>query len=160
MKIVKLFLLFFLLFPALISGQYYFGKNKVQYSRFDWEVFTTPHFNIYFYPEEKNLAEIAGKLAEKSFIFLQDKFNFYISKKIPLIVYSSPNYFEQTNVIPELLPENVAGFTEFLKGRMVIPFSGSYYSFAQVIRHELVHVFTYEKLSYLIKIRPLYQECR
>jgi hypothetical protein len=156
MKIAKIFLLLFLLFPPLISAQYYFGKNKVQYSSFDWEVFTTSHFNIYFYPEEKSLAEIAGKSAEESFTFLQDKFNFYISKKIPLIVYSSPNYFEQTNVIPELLPENVAGFTEFLKGRMVIPFSGSYYSFAQVIRHELVHVFTYEKLSYLIKARKKY----
>ncbi|NMC44010.1 MAG: hypothetical protein GYA46_08830, partial [candidate division Zixibacteria bacterium] len=26
------------------SAQYYFGKNKVQYSSFDWKVMTTEHF--------------------------------------------------------------------------------------------------------------------
>ncbi|MCI0531389.1 MAG: hypothetical protein L0Y74_05525, partial [candidate division Zixibacteria bacterium] len=111
----------------------------------------TPHFNIYFYSEEKELAEMAGKLAEESFQFLGNKFNHHIFTAVPLIIYSSPNYFEQTNVIPNLLPENVAGFTEFFKGRMVIPFDGSYSAFAQVVRHELVHVFTISKLNAVMK---------
>ncbi len=141
-----------LLFYSLAIPQHYFGKNKVQYTRFDWQVLTTPHFQIYFYIEEKELAEIAGKLAEGSFTFLENKFNHYIFQPIPLIIYSSPNYFDQTNVIPNLLPENVAGFTEFFKGRMVIPFDGSYSDFAEVLRHELVHVFTAAKLSSVSKV--------
>ena len=33
-------------------GQFYFGKNKVQYTRFNWQVMTTDHFRIYFYEDE------------------------------------------------------------------------------------------------------------
>ena len=117
---------------------------------------TTEHFQVYFYLEEKEIAEVAAKIAEDSYIYLQDKFNFHISRKVPLIIYSSPNYFEQTNVIPSLLPENVAGFTEFFKGRMVIPFNGSYSSFKHTIRHELVHVFSYEKIYSVMKLHRRY----
>src|SRR3970282_2459529 len=131
--------LFLLLFNSTVFPQFYFGKNKVQYTHFDWQVLNTHHFNIYFYSEEKELAEMAGKLAEESFEFLENKFNHHIFTPVPLIIYSSPNYFEQTNIIPNLLPENVAGFTEFFKGRMVIPFDGSYSAFGGVLAHEWVH---------------------
>ena len=142
--------------PSEVFPQYYFGKNKVQYTHFDWEVLTTEHFKVYLYIEEKEIAEIAAKIAEDSYIFLQDKFNFHIAHKIPLIIYSSPNYFEQTNVIPNLLPENVAGFTEFFKGRMVVPFNGRYSDFKHTIRHELVHVFAFEKLHFVMKLHRRY----
>ncbi|MBA2604064.1 MAG: hypothetical protein H0U94_10810, partial [Acidobacteria bacterium] len=29
----------------------YFGRNKVQYQQFDFQVLKTEHFDIYFYPE-------------------------------------------------------------------------------------------------------------
>ncbi len=137
--------------PLEAYSQYYFGKNKVQYTQFDWQVLATEHFNVYFYTEEKELAEIAARIAEDSYTYLQDKFNFHIAQKTPLIIYSSPNYFEQTNVISILIPENVAGFTEFFKGRMVVPFNGSYADFKHTIRHELVHVFTYKKIFFVMK---------
>ncbi|MFQ6032020.1 MAG: hypothetical protein ACE5K2_03780, partial [Candidatus Zixiibacteriota bacterium] len=146
-----LLILLFLLFSAPAFGQYYFGKNKIQYTDFEWQILTTDHFEVYFYPEEKEIAEIAANYAEESYKFLENKFNHHIEKKLPLVIYSSPNYFEQTNVIPTLLPENVAGFTEFFKGRMVIPFDGSYFRFRRVIRHELVHAFIMEKLPYVMK---------
>ncbi len=148
---VLLLILLFLLFSAPAFGQYYFGKNKIQYTDFKWQVLTTDHFNVYFYPEEREIAEIAANYAEESYKFLENKFNHHIKKKLPLVIYSSPNYFEQTNVIPTLLPENVGGFTEFFKGRMVIPFDGSYFRFRRVIRHELVHAFVMHKLPYVMK---------
>ncbi len=132
---------------APVSAQFYFGKNKVQYTSFDWQVMTTEHFKIYFYSRESELAEIAAKSAEDSYDLLASKFNHEIYAKIPLIIYSNPNHFVQTNVTWTLLPENVAGFTEFIKGRVVVPFSGSYYDFNRVIRHELVHVFTISKIN-------------
>ncbi|MFQ5454529.1 MAG: peptidase MA family metallohydrolase, partial [Candidatus Zixiibacteriota bacterium] len=136
-----------LVFISSVSGQVYFGKNKVQYTHFDWQVMTTRHFRIYFYTEEAEVASIAARLAEDSYHVLSQKFIHEVPKKIPLIIYSSPSYFSQTNVISSILPESVAGFTEFLKGRVVVPFHGSYHDFDHVIRHELVHVFTLSKLD-------------
>jgi len=137
---------------AIAGAQYYFGQNKIQYSQFDWQVLTTEHFEIYFYPQEKEIAQTAAALAEGSYDYLQGKFNFTLDKRVPFIVYSSPMFFEQTNIVPGVLPENVAGFTEFMKQRVVIPYNGSLSDFAHVIRHELVHVFTFQKITYVCKI--------
>jgi hypothetical protein len=105
-------------------AQFYFGKNKVQYTDFDWQVMTTRHFRIYFYREETEIAKIAARIAEDAYPRLAARFNHEVKHSIPLIIYSSPAYFSQTNIVPGLLPESVGGFTEFLKGRVVVPFHG------------------------------------
>ncbi len=135
------------------SAQFYFGKNKVQYTHFDWQVLETEHFEIYFYTEEEEIARIAASLAEESYRELAAKFNHEVPDKTPLIIYSAPSYFTQTNVIPSILPESVAGFTEFIKGRVVLPFHGSYHDFDHVLRHELVHVFQLSKMDHVMKRR-------
>jgi len=30
-------------------GQEAFGKNRIQYKRFDWQFYSTQNFNVYFY---------------------------------------------------------------------------------------------------------------
>ena len=133
--------------PQHAQGQYYFGKNKIQYSRFDWRVIHTQHFHIYFYTEERALAETVAAWAEAHYTDLERKFAHHIFKPIPLILYSAPSYFQQTNTIPFLLPEGVGGFFEFMKGRVVIPSHGSLPQLNQVLRHELVHVFMHHKID-------------
>ncbi len=130
---------------AVVQGQYYFGRNKVQYNNFTWYVLKTEHFDIYFYPEMRELADIGAASAEASYRFLENKFNHSISQRIPLIFYSNHAHFQQTNTIPYLLPEGVGGFFEFIKGRVVVPSNGSISDFKRVIQHELVHVFTHSK---------------
>ncbi|MBA3583686.1 MAG: hypothetical protein H0W36_04005, partial [Gemmatimonadetes bacterium] len=36
-----------------------FGKNKIQYDDFQWEVLTSEHVDLYYYPEERELALVA-----------------------------------------------------------------------------------------------------
>ena len=129
------------------AAQYYFGKNKVQFTNFDWMVLSTKRFDIYFYDAERELAQVAAESAERTYNVLADRFSLQVEERIPLIIYSSPGFFSQTNVIPDLLPENVGGFTEFMKGRVVLPFNGSHADFQHVLQHELIHVFTYSKLT-------------
>ncbi len=152
-KLRGLIALFFVLSLPLSSGhaQYYFGRNKVQYNRFDWQVLKTEHFDIYFYPEMEELARIGAAFAEESYRYLEDHFNHTINRRIPLIFYSNHFHFQQTNTTPYLVPEGVGGFFEFLKGRVVVPADGSVYKFKRVIRHELVHVFTHSKFNRVMK---------
>ena len=144
---ILIIILLCLSFSGDIYGQFYFGKNKVQYNNFDWQMMETEHFNVYFYSDEQDIAYIGARIAEDSYRKLAIKFNFEVLEKTPLIIYSTPTYFSQTNVIPSLLPESVGGFTEFMKGRVVVPFNGSWFDFDHVICHELVHVFTLARLD-------------
>ncbi|MBC8044332.1 MAG: PD40 domain-containing protein, partial [Rhizobacter sp.] len=136
--------------PTVLHAQF-FGRNKVSYTAFDWQVLKTEHFDIYYYPEMKPLAERAAAYAEESYRFLENKFNQNISNRTPIIFYSSHLHFQQTNVTPGFIPEGVGGFFEFLKGRVVIPADGNLTQFKRVIRHELVHVFQYAKTIRVLK---------
>lgn len=135
----------------LYSQFFYFGRNKVQYTQFDWHVLQTEHFDIYYYTGMQELAEKGAYIAEQSYKRLEQKFNHNILKKIPLIFYSTHLHFQQTNVTPGFIPEGVGGFFEFIKGRVVIPFNGSLEQFRHVIEHELVHVFMYSKINSLMR---------
>jgi hypothetical protein len=144
---LKYALLLFLLVQIASAQFYYFGRNKVQYTEFDWKVLRTEHFDIYYYTEMKDLVQRGAFFAEESYRQLEQKFNHNIRDRIPLIFYSSHLHFQQTNVTPGFIPEGVGGFFEFLKGRVVIPFEGSLFRFSHVIRHELVHVFMHSKIN-------------
>ncbi len=159
MKIKYLiFLILILFFPDGNFGQIYdyFGRNKVQYTKFGWKILTTDHFNIYFYPEMKDVAERGAYYAEEAFSKHENLFNHTIDKKIPLIFYSSHHHFQQTNVIPINLPTGVQGFMEYMKGRVVIPNQGSMSKFKRVINHEMVHVFMHSKFNSINRAHKQY----
>lgn len=146
-RLTKYLLLLFVALPCVGYAQYYsFGQNKVQYSKFDWKVLKTEHFDIYYYGQFEEIAKIGGAYAEDAFDDLKVKFNHVVLRRIPLIFYNTHLHFEQTNTTSGFIPDGVGGFFEFMKGRVVIPFDGSVSSFKHVIKHELVHVFTMSKL--------------
>ena len=153
MKILFRFCFVFLLFTAAeLQAQYFFfGRNKVQYEDFDWKVLRTEHFNIYYYGETETIAEIGAAYAEEIYSELAEKLNHVVTRKIPLIFYNTSIHFQQTNVTPGFIPEGVGGFFEFIKGRVVIPSTGSLSDFRHVIRHELVHVFMTNKVFRVLR---------
>ena len=80
---------FVLFSSALLAQGFYFGRNKIQYTDFDWQVMQTEHFDIYYYPEMIDVARQGAEYAEKTFRALEPKFNHSITRRIPLIFYSS-----------------------------------------------------------------------
>ncbi len=144
-------LLIFICFTNLTFSQFYFfGRNKVQYADFDWKVLKTKHFDIYYYNQTEEIAEIGGTYAEDVFNELTERLNFTVTGRIPLIFYNTHLHFQQTNTTSGFIPEGVGGFFEFIKGRVVIPSNGSLHDFRHVIRHELVHVFTTGKIYHVM----------
>jgi len=131
--------------------EYHFGRNKVQYERFDWHVLQTEHFDIYYYPEMQTLAEHGAYFAEEAYRVLQQRFNYSLPRRTPLIFYAAPYHFQQTNTTPGFIPEGVGGFFELIKGRVVLPANGNLYRFRRVIWHELVHVFTFHRAFQVLR---------
>ncbi|HRS02689.1 MAG TPA: peptidase MA family metallohydrolase, partial [Bacteroidota bacterium] len=116
-----------------------FGKNKVQYERFNWKYIQSEHFDVYYNEGSKYLGEFTAFQAEKALIKLQNDLNYSVNQRVAIIVYNSHVQFQQTNIVYEYLPEGVGGVTELFKNRVVLPFDGNYESFRHVIAHELTH---------------------
>lgn len=132
-------LLSFAMFFSATAQDANFGKNKVQYKKFEWSYIQTSHFDIYFSEDGEYLATFTAAAAESAYTMISRNFRYQINNRIPLMVYNSHNDFQQTNVISEYLEEGIGGVTELFKNRMVIPFEGNYKMFRHVIHHELVH---------------------
>jgi hypothetical protein len=121
----------------------YFGRQKVQYDKFDWQVLETNHFDIHYYPEEQQATQDAARESERWYSRLSLAFQHEFQKK-PLILYADQPDFQQTNVIGDMLNEGTGGVTEGIRNRVIMPYTGVYEDNNHVLGHELVHVFQYD----------------
>jgi len=119
----------------------YFGRNKVQVESFDFRVLPTAHFDIYYYPAERDAALDAARMAERWYDRLSTALDHALVERPPIILYASHAHFRQTTVIDGLLPEGVGGFTDHQRGRVVLPFAVGLGETDHVLGHELVHAF-------------------
>jgi Tol biopolymer transport system component len=131
--------------PGLLSAQY-FGRNKVQYTNFDFKVIQTEHFDVYFYERERVAAMDAARMAERSYARLSKVLNHEFRERKPIILYASHSDFMQTNAT-QVGGEGTGGVTDFARNRAVMPFTGSYSDFEHVLMHEMVHQFQYDVWS-------------
>jgi len=141
--------------PAVAQAQY-FGRNKVQYTRFHFQVLKTPHFDIYYYPEEADAAQEAGRMAERWNTRLSQLLQHELSGRQPIILYASHADFEQTNVVEGELDEGTGGVTESARRRVTLPLAVSVEDTDHVLGHELVHAFQYDILGENAEGLPLW----
>src|SRR5512137_1235450 len=128
---------------APLAAQFY-GRNKVQYQKFDFRIMKTRHFDVYFYLQDEQTVKMAGMMAERWYARLSRMFNHELKGRQPLVLYGSSPEFQQTQVIPEILGEGTGGVTESFKRRIVLPYGASLAETDHVIGHELVHAFQYD----------------
>ncbi len=124
-------------------------KNKPRYRKGDWRILESQHFKIYTYGESNELAEFYLSEAEKIYeeFSREMKMNAF-SEKIKVIIYDSVRDFEETNILPGLIPEGLGGLTEMIKRkRVVVAFRDSPVGFRALLRHELTHRYQAELLE-------------
>ena len=130
---------------AATAHAQYFGRNKVQYEKFDFKVKTTEHFDIYYYPEEQQAVELAARMAERWYARLSRVLRHELSSRQPIILYAAHPHFQQTNALPGGdIGEGTGGVTESFKRRVILPFAGGLAETDHVLGHELVHAFQYD----------------
>ena len=121
-----------------------FGKNKVRYRDFQWEILESEHIELHFESEFQNLAVQAIEYLEEGYDHISQILHHELSHRPPVVIYQSHYQFQQTNIFPDFLPPGVAGFAEPLRFRMVVPFAGDLDEFRNVLVHELTHIFQYD----------------
>lgn len=129
-----------------LDAQGYFGQNQVQYDKFHWRVMETEHFLVHYYPEEKEAAIDAARMAERAYARMSRILDHQFREKKPLILYASRADFGQNNVFGDL-GEGTGGVTEAMRHRIMLPLTGDYRSFEHVLTHEMVHEFMYDVIA-------------
>jgi len=127
-------------------GGYGFGQNKVAYRTFDWHIYHSPHFNVYYYTAEESSLQKVVSFAESDYDDVSRFLNYQIKDPIPLIYFATHSAFEQNNVVLDFIPEGIGAFASPVRYRIVIPIDDPDGVFISVLRHELTHIFQYHML--------------
>ncbi len=123
-----------------------FGRNKVRYDDFKWEIYHSTHFNVYYYESEADLLQKVVSYAESAYDQLSQKLDYQIQEPINLIFYDTHSAFEQTNVILNFIPEGTGAFATPVRNRMVMPVDLPGPQLMGLMLHELTHIFQYHIL--------------
>src|SRR3954451_22312177 len=122
----------------------YFGKNRIRYNDFKWNIYKTDHFEIYYYPEIKAQLERVTSYAESAYQQVSSDLKHDLAFKVPLVLYKTQSEFQQQNIEPGELPEGVLAFAEPYRDRMVLPIDEPSDALYRLITHELTHIFEFD----------------
>ena len=142
------FFLAVLLLVTQAFAQYYtvpfYGKNKVIYTNFKWNIYKTDHFNIYYYVDNPQILKYLAEMAESSYQRISSDVKHSLSAEVPIIYYKTYTDFEQTNLFQ--IGEGILGVSEPILYRVVLYGDMTLDQIQHLIDHELSHIFQFDIL--------------
>lgn len=123
-----------------------FGRNRIQYRRFDWKVIKTSNFEIYFYQDGQPAANLAAQYAETEFDRITEVLGYTPYNRVKIFLYNSPQDLAQSNI-----GLSVAGYAndreiDLSKNRLQIAFNGNQIAFRKQLIREVSMLFVYDML--------------
>ena len=151
MKKILLSILFILTVHYLKAQNFFptqepFGKNRIQYRPFKWQVLTSQNFEVYFYEGGQQTATLAAQLAETDFDRVTEILGYSPFSRTKIFVYTSIQDLNQSNVGLNLSSEREIREENLAKSRIEIAYSGNSLSFRKELIREVSRVYVHDML--------------
>src|SRR3546814_16112498 len=99
----------------------YFGRNHVQYEKFNFKVLETNHFDIYHYLDNDTTLHDFALMSERWYYRHQEVMKDTLDEKNPLFLYKNNSDFQQTTLLDPNASIATGGITEGFKNRVCMP---------------------------------------
>lgn len=106
-----------------------FGKNRVQYKKFDWRYYSSENFDVYYYDGGQDLARISAEYLEEEFDRMTDLLGYAPYYKTKIFLYNSEIDLQQSNVGVNEEKYTIGGQTDFVKSHVEIAYPGTMIEF-------------------------------
>ncbi|MCC9166659.1 hypothetical protein [Pontibacter harenae] len=146
MRLIFRLLLLFGLFTTMTvavqaqPGREQFGKSRIQYKTFEWKLYSTQNFNIYFYKGGDDAAKNAAEYVERELKRITSLIGYYPYSKITLILYNSATDLKQSNIGVERDQFQTGGETLFLKNKVELAFEGTQTDFKRNLSYRITEL--------------------
>ena len=121
-------------------GRDVFGKSRIQYKNFNWKLYSTQNFNVYFYQDGEKAAQNAAVYAEKELKRITSLIGYYPYSKITLILYNSTTDLRQSNIGLNSDQYETGGETLFMKSKIELAFQGTQTEFKRDLSYHLTEL--------------------
>lgn len=136
-----------LLSNNFLFGQFYngtqneFGKNRIQYSKPEWNFLRFEKFDCYFYKNGKELATYVSETTSKNIKLIEEKLDFQLEDKIQIIVYNKHSDFKHSNIgLSSDAGFNIGGSTRITGSKIIIYYEGNHQLLNKQIKSGLAEV--------------------
>jgi hypothetical protein len=117
-----------------------FGKNRVQYQKFDWKYYQTDNFNTYFSQDGLELGKYVAQVAETELPSLEEFVEFGVQRRINLVVYNNFDEMQQSNIGLGIDWQGSGGITRLVNNKMLVYFDGNHHNLRRQIRQGIAGV--------------------
>ena len=137
--------LFFLLFLTFLSASAQvntveFGKNRLQYQKFNWKYYQSENFNTYFSQDGLELGKYVAQVAEKELPTLEEFVEYGSQRRINLVVYNNYDEYQQSNIGLDIDWQSSTGLTKLVNNKMLVFFDGNHANLRRQIRQGIAGV--------------------
>ncbi|MFY0592902.1 hypothetical protein [Roseivirga sp.] len=128
------------------SNQQKFGKNRIQYSTFNWKYFSSENFEVYYYGKSEGLAKTTIEYIESEFSSITETIGYFPFAKTRIFLYNSVSDRQQSNVGIRGRDFTVGGQTNFVKSQLELAYTGDFVSFKKKAMYAITDMLIQEML--------------
>lgn len=117
-----------------------FGKNRVQYKKFQWAYYQTQNFNSYYSQNGEPLAKYVAQLAEKELPGLEAFTEYGLQRRANIVIYNHFNEMEQSNIGLNNDWQTTGGNTQLVNNKMIVYYNGDHASLRRQVRQGIARI--------------------
>ena len=117
-----------------------FGKNRVQYQKFQWKYYQTENFNTYFSQDGLGLGKYVAQIAETELPGLEEFVEYGLQRRINIVAYNNFDEMQQSNIGLGIDWQNTGGMTKLVNNKMLVYFDGNHDNLRRQIRQGIAAV--------------------
>ncbi len=117
-----------------------FGKNRVQYQKFNWKYYQTDNFNTYFSQDGLGLGKYVAQIAEDELPGLEEFVEYGMQRRTNIVVYNNFDEMYQSNIGMNIDWQNTGGVTKLVNNKMLVYFDGNHDNLRLQIRQGIAKV--------------------
>ncbi len=102
-----------------------FGKNRVQYKKFNWQYYQTRNFNTYYNEGGQSLAKFVAQVAEEELEGIEEFVEYGLQRRANIVIYNNFTDFRQSNIGLGIDWQNTGGVTKLVNNKIIVFYNGN-----------------------------------
>lgn len=117
-----------------------FGKNRVQYKKFNWKFYQSPNFNCYFNQGGLELGKYVTQVGEDELNSVEEAVEYSLQRRANIVIYDNYDDYKTSNIGLGIDWQNAGGLTKLVNNKVVVYFDGNHNNLRLQIRQGIARI--------------------
>jgi len=124
-----------------------FGKNRIQYKKYNWRFYQTPNFNVHFNEGGLELAKFVLQIAEEELGQIESFTENGLQRRANIVLYNTYDDLQASNIGLVNNVSDVGGLTRLVNNKMLVYFNANHDDLRIQVREGITRILMDNQLS-------------